>query len=175
MTAASSMPALETVTGTIAALLRREGHDPVTLEFELRDNGGTRRVRTIGEDGSRLREGDRITVTGHTDPNQILVAHTITAFVPPPPPIPTKRRQLWLWLVAPLVALATMLLASGTIGLVRFISRPLGDLIKPLIFLIGVALIFLARRRASHATRVLLRVAGGATLVTVLLFYVAGC
>lgn len=156
------MSTTETLSGTVVFLLRREGQDPVILEFELQLDDGTRRVvRTVTDNATRLREGDAVVVTGRTDAETILVAHTITPQVPPaPPPAPAPKRRLpWIWLSVPPIALVTQ-------GIIYFAIES-ADLADTYPFVLaGVAVMLLAPiNGAGRRRKIILRVIGASMIL----------
>src|SRR5215475_10816896 len=98
------MANLETLHGTVA-LLRRHGGPPPSLEFELRVASGERRLVSTPEDQRHpLREGDQIVVTGHVDNESVLIAESISPYVPPVSP----SRSLGAWLLLPPIGAAVV-------------------------------------------------------------------
>lgn len=153
----------ETVRGTIALLVRREGQQPIVYEFELRRAaGGNRFARVADEIGRDLREGQEVEVTGRIDANQVLVADTIRPVTPVPTPPPAPGGP-WLLLASPAIVGATMWVV------VRSIQE--GALPRTLWLLAGVAAIAVAQLKAvGRRGKILLRTVGGAALGSALLY-----
>lgn len=96
------MSPIETVTGTVTALTRRETASGVMLQFSLAlQRGASRRAQWTAPEAD-LHEGDLVAVSGTADSNGVLV---VQAIGPVPAAAPEPRLPRWLFLILPAVIL----------------------------------------------------------------------
>lgn len=109
--------ATETLRGTVT-LLRRQGGQPPRIEFELRLDGGEKRLVSSHEDPTHsVVANQQIVVTGTVDTEGVLRAESIAPVVVPvkPQPPPAPQRSIAGWLLLPPIATAMVLITTMTI------------------------------------------------------------